>query len=145
MAHVSVSVQQITDRLQNATSAERLVALQELQSLARSEPLAVGEYSLQYVLDFLKEQGSTEEYQESLDLIDRLVKCRDRAAAVANTAIIVSSISNVELLLDLLEHQDLTVGVMTSQILTEIHANSPAQLEMQIQECPAGKLYCIPV
>jgi hypothetical protein len=138
MSQVAVTIKQFTDRLQNATSSERLVALQELQGLARSEPAIVGECALQRVLDFLKEQGSTEEYQESLDLIDRLVKCRDRTAAAANTSIILSSVSNIELLLDLLEHQDLTVGVMTSQILTEVHANEPRVLELQIQECPAG-------
>ena len=53
----------------------------------------------QKVLDFLKEQGSSEEYQESLDLIDRLIKTRDKNAAVANTGIILSVIGNVELLL----------------------------------------------
>jgi ADP-glucose pyrophosphorylase len=39
---------------------------------------------------------------------------------------------------DLLEHEDLTVGVMTSQILTEVHAIDPMKLEECIQDCPAG-------
>ena len=30
---------------------------------------------MQLLLDLLKEQGSTEEYQEALDLIYRLIKC----------------------------------------------------------------------
>lgn len=94
-----VSIRQLTSRLENATSSERLDALQELQILARSESKLVGEYSLQSVLDFLKEQGSSEEYQECLDLIDRLIKTRDRSAAITNAGIILSAAGNVELLL----------------------------------------------
>jgi hypothetical protein len=101
-----VRVKQLTSRLENATASERLDVLQEFQTLARTEPMLIGEFALQRVLDFLKEQGSAEEYQESLDLIDRLVKTRDRTAANANTEIILSSNGNVELLLDLLEHEE---------------------------------------
>ena len=43
---------------------------------------------------------------------------------------------------DLLEHEDLTVGVMASQILTEIHAIDALKLENCIQNCPAGTLRC---
>jgi hypothetical protein len=43
---------------------------------------------------------------------------------------------------DLLEHEDLTVGVMASQILTEIHAIDALKLENCIQNCPAGTLCC---
>lgn len=43
---------------------------------------------------------------------------------------------------DLLEHEDLTVGVMASQILTEIHAIDALKLENCIQNCPAGTLGC---
>jgi len=135
---VLITVQQLVGRLENATSSERLDALQELQMLARAEARLVGEYALQKVLDFLKDQGSSEEYQEALDLIDRLIKNRDKDAALANTDIVLASSSNVELLLDLLEHRDATVGVMTSQILTEVHARAPKKLEATIQECPAG-------
>ena len=94
-----ISIRQLTNRLENATSSERLNSLQELQIIARSEPKLVGEYSLQSVLDFLKEQGSPEEYQECLDLIDRLIKTRDKSAAIANTGIVLSAAGNVELLL----------------------------------------------
>lgn len=94
-----VIVKQLTSRLENATASERLDTLQEFQTLARTEAKLIGEYALQRVLDFLREQGSADEYQELLDLIDRLIKTRDRSAAVANTAIILSSIGNVELLL----------------------------------------------
>ena len=47
--------------------------------------------------------------------------------------------------LDLLEHEDFTVGLMTSQILTEVHAIDPLRLEECIQECPAGALlfFCL--
>lgn len=98
-----VTIKQLTSRLENATSMERLDALQELQVLARSEAELVGECALQKVLDFLKEQGSSEEYQESLDLIDRLIKTKDRNAATLNTRIIFSVVGNVELLLGLLQ------------------------------------------
>ena len=117
---------------------ERIDALQELQVLARSAPGIVGSLSLKKVLEFLLEQGSAEEYQEALDLIYRLVKCKDQQAAKANADILLSHMSTVELLLDLLNHEDLTVGVMTSQILTELHACNGALLEEQIQQCPDG-------
>lgn len=135
---IVVGVRQLVNRLENATSSERLDALQELQTLTRTEAPLVGECALQKVLDFLKEQGSTEEYQECLDLIDRLIKSKDKGAAITNTNIILSSTGNIELLLDLLEHEDLTVGVMTSQILTELHTTEPFRLEACIQECPDG-------
>ena len=134
-----VVVNQLASRLENATSIERIDALQELQSHARTAPEIVGSLSLKKVLDFLQEQGSAEEYQEALDLIYRLVKCKDQRAAKANTDIILDDGNAIELLLDLLNHEDLTVGVMTSQILTEIHACNGSSLEMQIQQCPDGR------
>lgn len=134
-----VAVNQLASRLENATSVERIDALQDLQSHARTAPEIVGSLSLKKVLDFLQEQGSAEEYQEALDLIYRLVKCKDQRAAKANTDIILDDGNAIELLLDLLNHEDLTVGVMTSQILTEIHACNGSSLEMQIQQCPDGR------
>ena len=134
-----VVVNQLASRLENATSIERIDALQDLQSHARTAPEIVGSLSLKKVLDFLQEQGSAEEYQEALDLIYRLVKCKDQRAAKANTDIILDDGNAIELLLDLLNHEDLTVGVMTSQILTEIHACNGSSLEMQIQQCPDGR------
>lgn len=134
-----VVVNQLASRLENATSVERIDALQDLQSHARTAPEIVGSLSLKKVLDFLQEQGSAEEYQEALDLIYRLVKCKDQRAAKANTDIILDDGNAIELLLDLLNHEDLTVGVMTSQILTEIHACNGSSLEMQIQQCPDGR------
>lgn len=134
-----VVVNQLASRLENATSVERIDALQDLQSHARTAPEIVGSLSLKKVLDFLQEQGSAEEYQEALDLIYRLVKCKDQRAKKANTDIILDDGNAIELLLDLLNHEDLTVGVMTSQILTEIHACNGSSLEMQIQQCPDGR------
>ena len=99
-----VRVKQLTSRLENATASERLDALQEFQTLARTEAKLIGQYALQSVLDFLNERWSAEEYQESLDLIDRLIKTRDRDAAIANTGIILSSTGNVELLIGVSLH-----------------------------------------
>ena len=67
--------------------------------------------------------------------MSRLIKCRDKAVSKLNTDIILDDHNNVELLLDLLNHEDLTIGVMTSQILTEIHSCNGARLEEQIQLC----------
>ena len=68
----------------------------------------------------------------------RLLKNREADAAAANASIILSDPSYIELLLDLLEHEDLSVGVMASQIMTEIHSQDGAALESQIQQCPDG-------
>jgi hypothetical protein len=68
----------------------------------------------------------------------RLVKNRDLLASQMNTTIILSDLKSIELLLDLLEHDDLTVGVMSSQILSEIHVHNEEILEKKIQESPAG-------
>ena len=95
---------------------------------------------MQLLLDLLKEQGSTEEYQEALDLIYRLIKCpKDPKAAVTNSELILQTkADNIELLLELLEHMDMVVGITTSQILTEIHANCGPLLELAIQDCHTG-------
>eukprot|EP01038_Epipyxis_sp_PR26KG_P004912 gene4912-6875_t len=131
-------IKQLTNRLENATSTERIEALQELLSLAKSMPEMVGEISLKKVMNFLKDQATIEEYLEALDLVFRLVKNRDPVSTAKNSQIILTETSNVEILLDLLEHEDLTIGVMTSQILTELHANQSDTLEIEIQKCPDG-------
>lgn len=84
------------------------------------------------------EQGNTEEYQETLDLIVRLVKCRDSSVSAANVTLVLQEPRNVELLLDLLEHEDLTVAVMVNQVLSEVYTHDGATLERLIQDCPAG-------
>ncbi len=139
MASSSLQVKQLAHRLESASSTDRIEALQELQTLSRTSPDVVGEYALRKTFDLLREQSSAEEYAEALDLTSKLIKCRDKKIALANTKIILEDTSNVELLLDLLEHSDLTVGVMTSQILTELHGNDGSTLESQIQQCPDGK------
>ncbi len=132
------SVRNLANRLENATAVERIDALTELQSLARSESSLVGIHALQKVLYMLREQGSTEEYQEALDLINRLVTTRDHTASMENIAIIMNDTSNIELFIDLLEHEDITVGLFTSQILSEIHARDGLALEKCIHDCKAG-------
>lgn len=138
MSATALQVKQLAIRLDNATSVERIDTLQELQNIAKQTPEVVGEFAMKKVLDLLKEQGSAEEYQEALDLIYRLIKCRDKEAAKKNTSIILEEQGHVELLLDLLEHEDAIIGVTASQLLTEIHAVDGATLEAMIQLCPDG-------
>lgn len=133
-----VTIKQLTHRLESSSPNDRIDALQELQTLARSSPDLVGEIALNKSFNLLREQFSPEEYTEVLDLTSRLIHNKDVNASKKNTSIILSDIENVELLLDLLEHSDLTVGVMTSQILTELHGNDGETLETQIQQCPDG-------
>jgi hypothetical protein len=90
------------------------------------------------VVDLLKENGEPDEYTEALDLISRLVNPRYGQAASANAAILLGDVMTVELLLDLLEHQDGLVAVMASEILTSIHSLEAERLESMIQMCPAG-------
>ena len=147
----------------NSTSGERLSALEDLQHIAKKQNMAalVGVHALSTILHFLSQQQATvEEYQEALDLIYRhalnqfaadygsfdfcmirLVKSREGDTAASNASIILSDTSYIELLLDLLDHEDLTVGVMASQILTEIHSQDGTTLEAQIQKCPDGVNY----
>jgi NADH:ubiquinone oxidoreductase subunit C len=107
-----LQIRQLAHRLENSSNSmntERVEALQELQNVAKISPQLVGEISLKRVLDFLREQvrdclqpisiimtlivftynfqGDTEEYQEALDLIYRLIKTRDKEAAKINTSI----------------------------------------------------------
>jgi len=135
---ITSTIRTLSNRLEGATLNERLDAIEELTKLSRTDAAAVGSHALQRILDLLREQGTTEEHEEALDLVLRLVSTKDAAAALNNTSIILSNTSNVELFLDLLEHEDNLVGVMTSQILTEIHTRGGATLEKQIHDCPNG-------
>jgi len=58
------------------------------------------------VVDLLKENGEPDEYTEALDLISRLVNPKYGKAASDNAAILLDDVKTVELLLDLLEHED---------------------------------------
>ena len=133
-------IRQLSNRLEDASSKERIEALSELLSLARTHSQLVGAEALERILQLLRENGSIEEYQEALDVIHRLVRktAQSASAAIDNSNIILSDTRNVDLLLDLLEHTDLTIAVMTSQILTEIHLINGASLEAKIQLCPDG-------
>lgn len=102
-------------QLQSRIIGRRIVqgfadALQELQNIAKQFPGIVGEFALKKELDFLEDLGNSEEYQEALDLIFRLVKSKDKVATKKNTDIILEETDNVELLLDLLEHEDPIIG-----------------------------------
>ena len=138
-----ISSEVITDikkylyRLDSSATNERLEALQQLQSLAKRYPSEVGD-CISRILSLLYEPGSAEEYQESLDILLRLISCRDESIAEINVNRLLESPKSVELFLDLLEHEDLTVAVMVNQILTEIHLRKASTLEGLIQESPAG-------
>lgn len=82
--------------------------------------------------------GETEEIIESLELISKLVKTKQENGSELNTKLILTEMSQVELLLDLLEHEDVLVGVMASDILTRMHSVASKELEQTIQDCPAG-------
>lgn len=125
----------------HSTSSERLASLDELNHIVKKPNMAglVGRLALRNLLHFLTQQQATvEEYLESLDLIDRLLKSREAGVAAENASIVLSDASYIELLLDLLDHEDATVGVMTSQIMTDIHSHDGAALEALIQRCPDG-------
>ncbi|RYH30490.1 hypothetical protein EON65_04970 [archaeon] len=139
MSNVILLIKQLAHRLESTVSSERVEALQELQTLARNDPASVGDIALASGFKILREHGNPEEYAEALDLTSRLISCSDKNVAHKNSSIILSDARNIELLLELLEHEDLTVGVMTSQVLTEIYAANRESLEAAIQQCPDGK------
>lgn len=112
--------------------------LSHLQTHAKKNCAEVGQHALQMVVDLLKENGEPDEYMEALDLISRLVNPKYGQAARDNGAILLSEVNTVELLLDLLEHQDGLVAVMASEILTNVHSLEAERLESMIQMCPAG-------
>lgn len=144
------TVNNLVCRLQCTKTSESLLVLQGLQALARVNPLDVGNYSIQALFDFLKKENVTpddmqefqETFQETLDLICRLVNSRDSEASLSNTKIVLGSegTRNVELLLNLLENKDMTIGIMASQILTELHRKAGPELEVIIQDCQDGML-----
>jgi hypothetical protein len=118
-----------------------------IQSHAKTQSEEVGKHSIQLVINLLKENGEPDEYLEALELIARLVKPKGGVAGSSNSALILRDVSNVELLLDLLEHEETLVGVMASEILTSMHSINSEGLEKTIQECPAGMtklLHCMP-
>ena len=93
---------------------------------------------MELILDLLKEHGDSDEYIEALELVSKLVKPKAGEAAKVNALKILEDAMKIELLLDLLEHEDGLVGVMASEILTNIHTIAGEDLEKTIQDCPAG-------
>ena len=133
-----VNVRQISIRLEDANTTERIEALEELQRLARVHPRLVCQEALPRILQVLQEQGSNDEYAECLYVMDALIKCKDQAVKIDNANMILQESSTVELLLDLLEHNNPSIGVMTSQVLTLLHEANSTRLEALIQQCPEG-------
>ena len=130
-------VKQLISRLDNArNSNERLETLEKINSFCRSNA-EQGIQFLSRLVELLHDEGSAEETQECLDIIFKLMKF-DPSKDHHNINVLLQESSNVELLLDMLEHQDITVAVMTSQILSQIHTQNPHVLENAIQSCPNG-------
>lgn len=132
------SVRQLAARLEDATSSERIQSLEALQTLAKQHPSQVSEIALQSLLDVLQERGSAEEYLETLNVLDILIKSSDSVISLKNVNAILSEGGSVELLLDLLDHSDSTVGVMASQILTQLQSSNSVMVESMIQNIPDG-------
>ena len=136
----TVLIKKLANRLENAASVqERLVALQELQSLAKTEAEEIGIYALQIVIDQLTHAEDSDEYLEILDLLEKLEKLKNKEVNIKNSKSILSESRNVETLLELMGHEDITISIIASQILTELHANDGLYLEKTIQQCPNGK------
>jgi hypothetical protein len=96
--------------------------------------LEVAELCLQPVLDLLRDQGSAEEYQECLELLSRLLK----NSGATNALRLASSLDSIELLLDLLGHEDGLIGIMASELLRDVHGLAAAEFEKTMQDCPDG-------
>ena len=142
MSDALTHVLQLANRLEDANGKEKYEALLELQSLARSQAniSIIGKNAQHKIMDYLRENNSIDEYIDSLDLILKLVNCKKYGdIAKDNASILIDEVKNVELLLDLLDHIDVAVSVMASQILTEIHFACSRDLEAKIQSCPDGK------
>lgn len=134
----SQRIRALTFRLEDSTKDERLKALSELQTIAKRESHLVAELSTQSLMEALQEQGEAEEYAEVLSVFDILVKAEEDDVAFANLEILLQDRVNVEVLLELLEHTDMTVSVTTSQLLVDMHNINGDKLEQLIQDCPDG-------
>lgn len=133
------NIKKLANRLENASSVtERLGALTELQTLAKTDAEEVGLYALQIVIDQLTHATESEEYLEILDLMEKLVRSKNKDVNVKNSKSILAESRNVETLLELMGNDDITISIIASQILTELHANDGVYLEKTIQQCPNG-------
>jgi hypothetical protein len=133
-----MEVEQYLHRLDDINLCERLNALQELRFFSRNDSKLVGEQAIGAIFNFLSEHETSEEYQECLDLLTRLISDRDKSISEKNAKLILSSGRNIELLLDLLEHKDSSVAIMSNQLLTELHVVDRVELETLIQSYPSG-------
>ena len=139
---VTTTIKKLANRLENAASyQDRSSALKGLQSLAKSEAEEIGSCALQIVIDQLTRTDDTDEYIDILELMQMLVKSKNVEANIKNSKSILSEIRNVETLLELMGHDNMTISIISSQILTELHANDGVFLEKIIQQCPNGIVY----
>ena len=132
------SIRQLAVRLEDSTSSERIQALEELQQLAHSYPGDVCDIALERLFEVLQERGSTVEYLETLNVFDALIKSTDRVVSRKNVNAILSESSRMDLFLDLLDHEDATIGVMASQSIAAMHDILGDIVEDRIQKCPDG-------
>jgi hypothetical protein len=132
------SIRQLAVRLEDATSSERIQSLEELQTISKEYPVQVCEIAIERLMEVLQERGSADEYLETLNVLDILIKTTDPAVSRKNVDSILGQNGSVELLLDLLDHADATVGVMASQTLTQLHNGNSLEVESLIQNCPDG-------
>jgi hypothetical protein len=137
-----IQILQLVSRLEDSHSQERIDAIGELSSLVRNNASIIGKHAIPLLYDILRDSSNSLELQDALDLLEKLITIKPSiltsSIATDNVELMLSNANNVNLLLDLLEHTDLTVGVMTSQLLTAIHKINGSKLEQQIQVCPDG-------
>ena len=140
--NVTTTIKKLANRLENAATAQdRAIALKGLQALAKSDAEEIGLYALQIVIDQLTRTDDTDEYIDILELMELLVKSKNTEANIKNSKSILSESRNVETLLELMGHDNMTISIISSQILTELHVNDGIYLEKTIQNCPNGIAY----
>ena len=115
------SIRQLAVRLEDSTSNERIQALEELQQLAHSYPGDVCDIALERLFLCYRSGARSVEYLETLNVFDALIKSTDRVVSRKNVNAILSESSRMDLFLDLLDHEDATIGVMASQSIAAMH------------------------
>lgn len=143
MEELTIQVRQLANRLESHSTTEKSEALSELLSLSRKNSELVGKYSIPHLFNILKENITFDEYLECLDLISSLISKNSSepdpsSPSSINALLILDDPNNLDLLLELLEHSDLTIGILVSEILSFIHFHHPKVFEKQIQNCPDG-------
>jgi hypothetical protein len=82
----------------------------------------VGKNALPVLFHLLKKLTEPDEYIDSLELILKLVKSKANSTAKMNTQVILEEMAHMEFLLDLLDHEEILIAVMASEILTNMHS-----------------------